>query len=172
MSVVGVVAGIAVTGALLHHNATRPSTPSTWMQTALDDNSSVALPPGATHDAKVMPVGTGSLTIDTWTAHSGSYDYSVARTPIAQSLNDTERMAMFRGAANGAFAAVHVNAPQLTQTSIAGSPTLRGVGTASNETVQGAFVYTHGALYELLVAGPHAQASDLDALVAGFSTRG
>jgi len=170
MSVLGMAVGFTVMGKLLHRDATRPSTPSTWATVALDSNSSVTLPPGATHQQTVMPVGTGNLVVDEWSVKSGSFDYTVARTPIAAGAVASNGAAILRGAANGAFASLHIDAPDLTATKIADQSGLIGVGLTRGETVQGAFVYSHGALYEMLVAGPNAVPNDLNAVTAGFST--
>ena len=131
----------------------------------------MSLPPGATHQQNVMRVGNGNLVIDEWSVKSGSFDYSVARTPIAAGAVANNAGAILRGAANGAFASLHIDTPQLTATNIAGQSGLIGVGQTRGEVVQGAFVYSNGALYEMLVAGTNAVPNDLNAVTAGFSIR-
>jgi hypothetical protein len=172
MTVVGIVIGYTVMGALLHHgtNTARPTSPTSWTTVALDNAATVAMPPGATHSAQETVIGTGNVTVDMWIAHSGGYDYAVGRSPLPQ-LSDSTRGPLLRSSALGAFTAAHIDTPVLTDTTVDGFTAVQGVGQIDGHTMEGAFVYAHGALYELIVGGPHANLLDLKALTNSFSTR-
>lgn len=149
-------------------NAVAPDPTAQWQPVLLDGDASVRLPVGVEHDTKTVETAGGTVNVDMWYVSDGDLHYMVSRNDMP--ANSLSGAAAAHGAASGALSNVNATDTSFTDTTINGAPAVIGSGSVNGGQLFGAFVETHGALYQIIVGGPNATSQDLTQVVNTFST--